>query len=77
MIDEETKWILQNPDTEEEVIDIIKKHLLTESQRKQLYEHKLDVGDILHGKFYEEDEVLVGQIFEAWNKKAGFKAFGY
>ena len=63
---------------EEYLIQAIEKWLLTEDQRKQLFEHRLSVEKILNGRYYGggAEGTFVHGLYDAWNAKLGFKSFG-
>ena len=60
------------------LIEAIEKHLLTEEQRKQMFDSRLTIEKILNGRYVGTPEVsrVVFDIFDEWNAKLGFKAFG-
>jgi hypothetical protein len=63
-------------DDEHWSVAAIKRRLLTEEQAVALARRKLDVYDILNGRYGTEDEELVASIYEAWNAQLGYKEFG-
>jgi hypothetical protein len=77
MIDAELLYSLEHPQTEEETIEIIKKHLITEEQKRWLYEQDLTIADILNGRFMVSLESQVNKILESWNDKIGKHVFGF
>ncbi len=49
----------------------IKQYLLTEEQRKWLYDNRLDIADVLSGRTDETHEDEVNKMFADWNSKLG------
>lgn len=65
-------------DKEEYIVEAIRKHLLTEEQRQQLFQRNNDIADCLNGRVEGEDsEAFTSQLFTDWNSKLGWKEFGY
>ena len=62
-------------DSEEYLVEAIEKHLLTEDQRRQLFDNKLSIEKLLNGRF--GDEPVVDQIFAEWNTALGFEHFRF
>jgi hypothetical protein len=60
------------------LVAAIERWLLTEEQRKAMFDHRLSIEKMLNGRYVDSLGVgmLVAGIFEEWNKKLGFKAFG-
>lgn len=58
-----------------EIIKLIKKCLITEAQRKWLYEKDLDLHDIVKFQYSNSSDKKVGTMLKSWNKKAGAKLF--
>jgi hypothetical protein len=60
------------------LVDAIEKHLLTEEQRKLLFENGLDVVKILNGRWENsiQRENVIKQIYSDWNERLGFVSFG-
>ena len=57
------------------LVESIEKHLQTEDQRKRMFDARLSIEKMLNGR-YSSQEPVVEAIFDEWNKKLGFKAFG-
>ena len=62
---------------EEYTVPAIRKHLLTEEQRAELYTRKLDIADILNGRTGGEHRVFAENLMAAWNLKLDEPQFGY
>ena len=64
---------------EEYLVSAIEKHLLTEQQRKQMFDLRLSIEKILNGRCEgtPENVKFTEDLFAAWNQKLGFKEFGY
>jgi hypothetical protein len=54
----------------------IRRHLLTEDQRRTLFEHGLDLADVLNGRYGDKSAEAVYALCRAWNEKLGFGCFG-
>ena len=76
MIPKEIIEYLESPDNESQVIQIIKRYLLTEKQRYDLYKLNLSIEDCLNGRYGEKEECHIEKIYDEWNKKSGKKLFG-
>jgi hypothetical protein len=63
-------------DGEEWLIRVIKRHLATVDQLVLMATHKKDIADLLNGRTNKDFEAIKQSIFDAWNDKLGFKAFG-
>ncbi len=60
------------------LVQVIKKHLRTEDQRKLMFEHDFTIEDMLNGRVEgEEADAEVDPIFADWNAKLGHHAFGF
>jgi len=57
------------------LIGAIKKYLLKEEQKEKLLKVNLSISDILNGRFYEEDSILIESLFEDWNNTLGWNEF--
>ena len=67
-----------NADNEAESVQAIKTHLLTEQERKKLYDANLSIEDVLNGRFDESHSGLIEEeLFPAWNEKLGYRHFGF
>lgn len=64
-------------DDEEDLVQGIKEHLLNEDERKFLFDRRLDVTDVLNGRFHGDLWPEMQKIFDRWNKLIGAKAFGF
>lgn len=66
---------LCDPQTEKGIVKIVKQYLLTDGQRKWLFENDLSVPDLLNGEWHfcliEEIEL----IFREWNALLGESMF--
>ena len=60
------------------LIEAIEKHLLTEEQRKRMFDARLTIEKMLNGRYVGTPEVsrVVFDIYDEWNAKLGFKEFG-
>lgn len=57
-------------------VEAIERHLLTEEQRKELFNRRLSIEKILRGRVYDlEDTVVANKLFTAWNEKLGFECY--
>ena len=63
-------------DTEEQSIDLIKRHLLTQEQRQIMFDNDFTIADMLNGRI-PGDHTIYYNIFAEWNAKLGYKAFGF
>jgi hypothetical protein len=63
---------------EEYLVQAIEKWLLTEDQRKRMFDARLSIEKMLNGRYVGEGKVgeTVAAIYAEWNAKLGFKAFG-
>ncbi len=63
---------------EEYLVEAIERWLLTEDQRKKLFEHRLSVEKILNGRYYGagKEGAFVRSLYDDWNTKLGFNLFG-
>lgn len=59
------------------LVSAIRKYLLTEEQKNSLNRINLSIEDCLNGRFGENEEKVVLDIFAAWNAKLGFRQFGF
>ena len=59
-------------------IAAIEKYLLTEDQRKKMFDANLTIEKMLNGRYtnINKNEELVRGIYDEWNTKLGFKCFG-
>jgi hypothetical protein len=60
------------------LVEAIEKWLLTEEQRKIMFDNRLSIEKMLNGRYPCSDEMykVVHGIYDAWNAKLGFKKFG-
>lgn len=76
---EEVAEFWRNEDFYEEqyLVEAIERWLLTEDQRKRLFDMRLSIEKILNGRYPCNDEYcnFVRQIFKEWNDKLGFESF--
>ncbi len=70
------EWFKETSDDEHWVVAAIKKHLLTEEQRKLMFEADISIEDLLNGRVQIGSD-LVTKIFNEWNAKLGRKQFGW
>ncbi len=64
-------------DKEEYLVAAIKRCLRTDEQRQLLYTADLSIEDLLNGRYSIQYSVMVQHIFDEWNKKLGWKEFGF
>ena len=57
------------------LIRAIRKHLLTDTQKKELSDRNISLSDALNYEIDPENEDFVHKMFADWNKKLGTKAF--
>lgn len=75
-VSEEEFYRFENPDGEErDTVPFIRRYLLSEEQRKRLFDLNLSVEDLLNGRYTESQEAEVLSIFADWNKKLGYESF--
>jgi hypothetical protein len=73
-----TKFFKQGDFHEEHYeVAAIEKHLLTETQRKTMFDNKLSIEKMLNGRFPYDQMDIVESIFAEWNRKLGFKHYGF
>ena len=58
-------------------VQAIEKHLLTEDQRKRMFDMRLSIEKMLNGRHGNLESSTVDAIFEEWNTKLGFREFGF
>lgn len=58
------------------LVEAIEEHLLTEEQRKTMFENKLSIEKMLNGRYGGKEEPVVLSIEKEWNEQLGFKCFG-
>ena len=58
------------------LVAAIKKWLRTPEQKKVLDDLDLSIEEMLNGSYTEDQSAAVGTIYDAWNQKLGFRAFG-
>jgi hypothetical protein len=63
---------------EKYLVEAIKKYLRTEEQRKRLFEVDISIEEMLNGRYQgtARNCKVVQGIYDEWNAKLGFKAFG-
>lgn len=63
---------------EQYLVAAIEKHLLTEEQRKLMFDRHLSIEKMLNGRYVGGAEVgaAVERIYDEWNARLGFEAFG-
>jgi len=57
------------------LVTAIKKYLLTEAERKRLFERDVSIEDLLNGRV-EGDQGIYAEMFDAWNALLGWREFG-
>jgi len=60
------------------LVSAIERWLLTEDQRKRMFDAKLSIEKMMNGRYVGGGDVseTVGAIYGEWNAKLGFNAFG-
>ena len=66
-------WQYGEFDNESYLVEAIERYLLTEDQRKLMFDARLSIEKILNGRY--SDSSVVDVIVAEWNAKLGFKAF--
>jgi hypothetical protein len=61
---------------EQYLVEAIEKHLLTEDQRKRMFDAHLSIEKMLNGRYGISLSPVVQAIYDEWNQKLGFKEFG-
>lgn len=63
---------------EEYLVQAIERWLLTEDQRKRMFDSRLSIEKMLNGRYVSSGKVgeAVETIYAEWNTKLGFLAFG-
>ena len=69
-------WKSQGFDDESYLVRAIEKHLLTSTQCLLMLKHNLTIEKMLNGQFGMEESIVDG-IFDEWNAKLGYRAFGF
>ena len=59
------------------LVQAIEKWLLTEDQRKAMFDARLTIEKMLNGEYDDKGEKVDSAIYAEWNAKLGFKAFGH
>ena len=59
------------------LVSAVERHLLTEVQRKTMFDFHLTLEKMFNGRYGSQEEATVFEIFEQWNTKLGHKHFGY
>lgn len=63
---------------EQYLVEAIIKHLRTDEQRLALAAADITIEQMLNGRVKgDAGYALINRIFDEWNKKLGFKAFGF
>jgi hypothetical protein len=65
-------WVcemLADPQEESALVAAIRVHLLTEEQRKWLFDADLSVEDLLNGRYTDATEQGVLKLFKTWNEQ--------
>lgn len=63
-------------DREEYLVDSIRRNLLTEEQRKVMFDHNFTIEDMLNGRIAgDERREAAAEIFDAWNAELGQECF--
>lgn len=73
---EEVCYFFENGEFYEEyyLVEAIERWLLTEEQRKQMYDNKISIEKMLNGRCANPQ--IVQAIYKEWNDKLGDKHFG-
>ena len=58
------------------LVEAIEKWLLTDEQRQSILDAGLTIEKMLNGRYNGNQKGLVYGIYNEWNNKLGFKAFG-
>jgi hypothetical protein len=58
------------------LVEAIERHLLTEDQRKRMFDARLSIEKMLNGRYPSDQSPVVQAFFDEWNTKLGFKTFG-
>lgn len=66
---------LENPQSEAEIVRVIRVFLITGEQIQALAQAGLSIEDLLNGRFNAEQEPLVRSIFTRWNLALGKENF--
>jgi len=61
--------------SEEYEVEAIEKHLMTEDQRKWMFDNHLSIEKCLNGR-YTGDIPVHEMLYKPWNDKLGFTMFG-
>lgn len=61
---------------EQYLVEAIEQHLLTEDQRKLIFDSKLSIEKMLNGRTTSQHSLVTQQVYNEWNTKLGFKYFG-
>ena len=61
------------------LVSAIERWLLTEDQRKRMFDAKLSIEKMLNGRYVGDGQTgkTVSDIYGEWNAKLGFQAFGW
>lgn len=64
---------------EQYLVPAIKKWLRTEDQRQRMAKADISIEEMLNGRYEGGERIgkVVQSIFDEWNAKLGFKAFGF
>ena len=62
-------------DSEEQLVNAIRAHLMSIDQRYQLFELNISVEDILNGRIEGGNPEEVTSILTRWNQELGFRCF--
>ena len=76
-IDDDTLYQFQNGfDNEGRFVQAIRKHLLTDDQKRFLHQADLSIEDCLNGRYGEKHEQAIARkLYKPWNTKIGSKCF--
>lgn len=56
----------------------IKQHLLTEDQKRALFDRNVSIEDVLNGRVENDpDGSFENSLFSSWNATLGWREFGY
>jgi hypothetical protein len=63
-------------DSEADLVDAIRRHLLTNDQNEWLFHEGLSIEDCLNGRYGGDHEENVAKLYDEWNAVIGKRVFG-
>jgi len=74
---EEVRYFFEEGEFFEEhyLVEAIERWLLTEDQRKRMYDNRISIEKMLNGRC-TCDSQIISEIYQEWNEKLGDKHFG-